>query len=265
MRLLSIASGSSGNSYYIGSDKTTLILDCGIAMKRIVEGLEFADRDMSEVDGIFITHEHIDHIKSLGAISRKYHIPIYATYGTIDAIAKMSSLGVFDYNLLNPISNDSVTEIGDITVSACSIPHDAADPVCYSFAADGKKISVATDLGEYDPIITDFLADSNAMVIEANHDIRMLEVGPYPYVLKQRILGKYGHLSNEAAGCLIRSLLHKDVKYIALGHLSAQNNYPALAYEAVKLELAGNVFSDDVRDFGLCVLSRTNVGEIIDL
>ena len=265
MRLLSIASGSSGNSYYIGSDKTTLLLDVGIAMKRIVEGLNFADRDMSEVDGIVITHEHIDHIKSVGAISRKYHIPIYATYGTIDAIANTSSVGVFDYNLFNPIKADSEFEIGDITISACSIPHDAADPVCYSFTAGDKKISVATDLGEYNPIITDFLADSNAMIIEANHDIRMLEVGPYPYPLKQRILGKYGHLSNEAAGSLIRELLSPDVKYIALGHLSAQNNYPALAYEAVKLELSGNVFSDDVRDFGLCVLSRTNVGELIEI
>ena len=178
MRFLSIASGSSGNSYYIGSENTTVLLDAGISMKRIEEGLKKADRSCKDVDAILITHEHSDHIKSLGVLSRKYNIPIYATYGTVDGIMTVNSLGTFDYNLLKPIHNTDTFVIGDIRVNTCPVSHDAADPVCYSFENNSHKISVATDMGVYDNRIIDFLSESEAMVIESNHDIRMLEVGP---------------------------------------------------------------------------------------
>ena len=265
MRFMSIASGSSGNCYYIGSDKTSILLDIGISMKRVEEALLGNDISPKDIDAILITHEHIDHVKSLGVLARKHHIPIYATYGTVDGILMMKSLGTYDPNLFKPIKNSDSFFIGDIRVSAHGISHDANDPVCYSFEEGDRKLSVATDLGVYDNMLIDFLSESDAMLIEANHDIRMLEVGPYPYPLKQRILGNRGHLCNEASGSLIKELLNDHIKYIGLGHLSEQNNYPDLAFETVKQILQDNPYTDDVRDFGLTVASRTEPGRMINI
>ncbi len=263
MKLMSIASGSSGNCIFVGTDNTSLLVDVGISKKRIVDGLKTIDMKLEDIDGILITHEHIDHVKSLGVIARKHDIPLYATRETCDAILDMGSLGKFDSGLLKPISVDKTFLIGDITINPHSIWHDAADPVCYTFCSDSKKISVATDMGDFDDYIVDCLKDSNALLIEANHDIRMLQVGPYPYSLKQRILGKRGHLSNEASGKLILQLLNSNIKTICLGHLSKDNNYPELAYETVKNELSGNPYTNDVREFDLHVENRESFGNLI--
>lgn len=265
MRLMTIASGSSGNSTYIGTDSTSILLDTGISLRNIENGLQGIGLSPRDIDGILITHEHSDHIKGLGVISRKYNIPIYATYGTIDGIMTSRSLGVFDYNLLRPINNNAAFRLGDINISAHSISHDANDPVCYSFVSGGNKISVATDLGIYDDFLIDFLSESDAMVIEANHDVRMLEAGPYPFQLKARILGDKGHLCNEASASLIRQLLNNHLGYIALGHLSDKNNYAELAYETVRQELMDNPYTSDVRDFGLCVAPRYECGKLIEV
>ena len=265
MKLMTIASGSSGNSTYIGTDKTSILLDVGISLRGIDKGLKNADLSVRDIDAIFITHEHIDHIKSLGVIARKHNIPIYATYGTIDGILTTRSMGDFDYNLLKPIKNNGSMIIGDITVNACPISHDANDPVCYNFLSNSKKVSVATDMGVYNNMIIDFLSESDAAVIETNHDIRMLEAGPYPYAVKKRIMGERGHLCNEDGAKLIRDILSDHIKYIALGHLSDKNNYADLAFETVKSELEDNPFSNDVRDFGLCVAPRYETGELIEI
>ncbi len=265
MKLMTIASGSSGNSTYIGTDKTSILLDVGISLRGIDKGLKNADLSVRDIDAIFITHEHIDHIKSLGVIARKHNIPIYATYGTIDGILTTRSMGDFDYNLLKPIKNNGSMIIGDITVNACPISHDANDPVCYNFLSNSKKVSVATDMGVYNNMIIDFLSESDAAVIETNHDIRMLEAGPYPYAVKKRIMGERGHLCNEDGAKLIRDILSDHIKYIALGHLSDKNNYADLAFETVKSELEDNPFSNDIRDFGLCVAPRYEAGELIEI
>ena len=256
MKLMSIASGSSGNCIMVGSDHTTLLVDVGISKKRIVEGLKTGDIDISNVDGILITHEHIDHVKALGVISRSYEIPIYATDATCHQLTYMKQLGDFDYDLFTGINPDQEFIIGDIHINAHSIWHDAIDPVCYTFECNNKKISIATDMGNYDEYIINSLQNSDALVIEANHDIKMLEVGPYPYELKRRILSNRGHLSNEASGKLIKSLLNNHIKCIMLGHLSDKNNYPELAYMTVRNELLGNGLSDDMDDFGLMVAKR---------
>jgi len=265
MKLMTLASGSSGNCTYIGTDRTSLLLDVGISLKNIEFGLSESGIDPHSIDGILITHEHSDHIKCLGIISRKYNIPIYATAGTISAIKNIKSLGEYDHSLFNHIDRDMSFEIGDIQINVNPISHDAADPVCYSFKNNKSKVSVATDLGIYDDKLIDFLIDSDAMVIEANHDIRMLEVGPYPYQLKQRILGDRGHLCNEASGQLIKKLLNDHMKAVFLGHLSDKNNYPELAFESVKQELKGNPFSEDVRDFGLEVAPRYTASAIVEV
>ena len=263
MKLMSIAGGSSGNCIYVGTDNTSLLVDVGISKKKITEGLNSIDVDFRDIDGLLITHEHIDHVRSLGVIARSYGIPIYATKATCQAIEDISSLGDYDKGLFRYIEPDSDFLIGDITVDAHSVWHDAADPVCYSMMSEGKKISIATDLGDYDDYIVNAIKDSDALLIEANHDVRMLQVGPYPYSLKQRILGKRGHLSNERGGKLLLDVLNNHLKGVFLGHLSKDNNYPELAYETVKSELFNNPFSKDIRDFNISVADRNDCSNLI--
>lgn len=256
MELFSIASGSSGNCIMVGSDNTKVLVDVGISMKRIKEGLLSVDLSFDDINGIVITHEHADHIKGLGVIARKHGLPMYATRRTIEAIRRDRTLGDYDDSLFYSIRPDEPFDIGDIEVEANRIWHDAADPVCYTFKCQGKKASVATDMGDYDDYIVEKLSDSDIMLIESNHDIRMLEAGPYPYYLKRRILSDHGHLSNERSGSLILRLLNSHIKGIALGHLSHENNYPDLAFETVKNILLDNEFTNDIRDFNLQVARR---------
>ena len=256
MKLLSIASGSSGNCYYVGNSDTHLLVDVGISCKRVENALKDEGIKPSDLDGVLVTHEHIDHVKGIGVLARKHGVPIYATAGTIAEMKKMTSLGSIDEGLFHEIRPDEKILIKDITVDPSSIWHDAADPVCYSLYGDGKKVSIATDMGNYNDYIVDKLDNSDIMVVGANHDVRMLEAGPYPYYLKRRILGNYGHLSNELSGQLIYRLLNDHVKGILLGHLSKENNFEELAYETVKLELENNSYANDVREFGLAVARR---------
>ncbi len=263
MKLMNIASGSSGNCTFIGTDDTSLLVDAGISMKRIEEGLATIDMSLRDIDGIFITHEHSDHIKGLKAVSRKYEVPIYLTEGTMNQLMYNSLTRDIDTELYSVIDSCSSFDLRSINVMSHDISHDAAEPVCYSFSDGVSKISVATDLGTYDDELVSFLKESDMLLLEANHDIRMLETGPYPYYLKRRILGNRGHLSNETSGRLLRVLLNDHIKAIILGHLSKENNFPELAYETVKLEIADNPFTDDVRDFNLTVAKRDEADEMI--
>lgn len=263
MNILSIASGSSGNCYYVGNDHTHLLVDAGISGKRIEASLNGLGIKTDELNGILITHEHSDHIKGLGVLARKYSIPVYTTAACAKELQKLSSIGEIDDSLFVKIRPDTAFTVGDITVEPSSVWHDAADPVCYSLQDGDKKISIATDLGNFDDYIVDKLRDSDIMVIEANHDVRMLEAGTYPYYLKRRILGNKGHLSNERAGQLIKSLLNDHIKAIILGHLSKENNFEELAYETVSLEIHDNVYTSDVREFGLTVAKRDQPGILI--
>ena len=234
MEFCSIASGSSGNCTYAGTEHSAVLVDVGMSGKRIREGLQDADRKPEDIDAILITHEHADHIKGLGVMARKYGIPIYATQGTISYITGCSQLGVIDPELLHVIRADEPFSIGDLSVEAFSIWHDAAEPVGYRLSSGGKSIAVATDMGCYDDYIVEHLRGLDSILLEANHDVNMLQVGPYPWPLKQRILGKKGHLSNDSAGSLLCDILHDKMSHILLGHLSQENNYAALAYATVR-------------------------------
>ena len=263
MRLLSIASGSSGNSIYVGSNNTHILVDVGISAKRIECGLKELELKGADIDAIFITHEHSDHIQGLGVISRKYGIPIYATAGTIDAVKRISALGKIDESLYNVVHYNEDYCIGDITISTIETSHDASEPVAYSFSENGKKAAVITDLGYYNDYIVEKLQNLDAIYLEANHDVRMLQLGRYPYMLKQRILGNKGHLSNETSGHLLNEILHDNMKKIILSHLSQENNLPELAYEAVRLEvtMADNKYNGD--DFDISVARRGEPSEIL--
>ena len=243
MRLCSIASGSSGNCIYVGSDNTHLLIDTGISKKRIDAGLKELEIKGEELDGILITHEHSDHIQGLGVFSRKYEIPIYATPGTIAGIQAYSRLGAMPEGLYHVIHSDESFMLGDIRVNPFAISHDANEPTGYRLECRDKSVAVATDLGIYDAYTVSHLQNLDAVLLEANHDLHMLEVGPYPYPLKRRVMGDKGHLSNELSGRLLCDILHDNLKHIVLGHLSKENNYESLAYETVKLEVT---LGDDI-------------------
>lgn len=265
MRLCSIASGSSGNCIYVGTDATHLLVDTGISRKKTVEGLNALGLSLADIDGILITHEHADHINGLGVVTRKREIPIYATRGTIEQIKAASSLGEIPRELFQEIREDEAFIIKDIQVSPMQISHDAAQPVAYRFRHDKKSIGVVTDLGLYNDYTVECLKGLDALLLEANHDVRMLETGPYPYYLKQRIMGNKGHLSNELSGRLLARLLHDQLKAVVLGHLSKENNLAELAYETVRVEItmADNEFKGN--DFPLSVAKRSEISKIIHI
>lgn len=273
MRLCSIASGSSGNCIYVGSDTTHLLVDVGISGKRTEEGLRELDLSMRDIDGIFITHEHTDHVAGLGVLSRKYELPIYATAGTIEAIRHASSVGKIPDELFCTVRADEKVIIKDLVCNPMKISHDAAEPVAYRISHGRKKAAVITDLGQYNDYTVESLRGMDALLLEANHDIHMLEVGSYPYYLKQRILGERGHLSNESAGRLLCRLLHDGLQTVMLGHLSKENNLPELAYEAVRLEITMDKIQRDdrrgtdmnVTDFPLYVAARSKPSPVIHI
>lgn len=258
MKLCSIASGSSGNCIYVANDDTNLLVDVGISKKRIVEGLDSIGVDVADIDGILVTHEHVDHIKSVGVMARAYNVPIYGTYDTLKAIHEYKSTGNIEQSLYRPIKADNVFNIKSLAIRPFTTSHDAVDPVCYTFHSNDKKIGVATDLGEYDDYIISNLEGCNVLLLEANYDRNMLQVGPYPYYLKQRIVGNKGHLSNVNTGELLKHIISDKLKYIFLGHLSKENNYPELAYETVKVEL-----EDVLRDSILKVAHRDKPSELV--
>ena len=265
MELASIASGSSGNCIYIGNRDSHFLVDAGISRKRIVEGLEEMEIKPENIDGIFVTHEHMDHISGLGVFLRKYPVPVYATGKTIDCILKTRSLGKVDPDLFVSVSPDHPVKVGNVKVEASSVYHDAADPVCYTFQDEESKVGIATDFGTYDDYLVDKMQGCESLLVEANHDLNMLMVGPYPYPLKRRIMGNTGHLSNERAGQFLSRVIGKNCRNIFLGHLSKENNYARLAYETVKLEvtLADNAYKGE--DLDMWVAKRDSVSDIIEV
>ena len=247
----------------VGSDNTHLLIDTGISKKRIDAGLKELEIKGEELDGILITHEHSDHIQGLGVFSRKYEIPIYATPGTIAGIQAYSRLGAMPEGLYHVIHSDESFMLGDIRVNPFAISHDANEPTGYRLECRDKSVAVATDLGIYDAYTVSHLQNLDAVLLEANHDLHMLEVGPYPYPLKRRVMGDKGHLSNELSGRLLCDILHDNLKHIVLGHLSKENNYESLAYETVKLEvtLGDNAYKGE--DLNMAVAKRDSISEII--
>lgn len=263
MELCSIASGSSGNCICVGTSASHLLVDAGISGKRIEAGLNLVGLKTSEMEAILVTHEHIDHIAGLGVLARRYGLPIYGTQGTLDAVRSVRSVGKIDPSLLHPIVPGQDFRIGDMSVHPLSISHDAADPVAYIMKTGSQKVGVITDLGKYDDSLIDRLQELDILLLEANHDVRMLQTGRYPYPLKQRILGDRGHLSNVLSGQLLGHLLHDKFKAVILGHLSEENNYAELAYETVRVEvtMGENPYKGD--DFPIYVAKREEALQMI--
>lgn len=265
MRMMSIASSSKGNCIYIGSDNTHILVDCGISRKKVVEGLTRLDLSLEDIDAILITHEHDDHIKGLGVLERTRRIPIISSMGTCRSLIGRKMLGNADYDVIKGFEAGADFSIGDIEIKTVSISHDAADPVGYTFSQGSAKAGILTDLGKYSDEIIEKYSNLSALLLESNHDVRMLQVGPYPYSLKQRIYGDKGHLSNEASGKLLTKLLNDRIQKIMLGHLSEINNYPEIAFQTVcnEVDLSDNCYKS--KDFDISVLNREDYSEIIEL
>ncbi|KDR96340.1 Phosphoribosyl 1,2-cyclic phosphodiesterase [Peptoclostridium litorale DSM 5388] len=240
----SVASGSCGNCHYVGSDGGSILIDAGLSGKRIENNLQSIGKDIKDVMAIFITHEHVDHIKGAGILSRRYDIPIYANEKTW--ISMKDKMGKMSENNVRLFENEKGVGIGDFRVKPFKIHHDAADPVGYSICSGDKKISIATDTGHICQDMKKELHGSSLVVLESNHDVEMLKMGSYPYHLKRRILSQSGHLSNDDAAMFCVELAKEGVENILLAHLSRENNFPELAYQTAIGTLKMNGLDESV-------------------
>ena len=227
LRFSPLFSGSSGNATYVGCDDAQLLVDAGLSGSRVTGELVRMGVDPARLDAILVTHEHTDHIKGIGILSRKYDLPVYATEGTWEEM--MGKVGAIPTKNMRVIEPEQDVYIGSINVTPFAIPHDAAQPVGYTFAAGGARLAIATDLGGLRDGWIRHILGCGAVILESNYDPGMLHSGPYPYELKKRILGRKGHLSNDDAGELAVELAMKGTRQIILGHLSKENNFPELA------------------------------------
>ncbi|MFB0919211.1 MAG: MBL fold metallo-hydrolase [Clostridiaceae bacterium] len=231
MKFCSLYSGSSGNSIFISSDNTSVLVDAGLSGKSIESAMTAIDENIRDIKAILISHEHIDHIKGAGILSRKYNIPIYANEKTWAAMeSSMDKLKPENKRIIN-----GEASIGDLNVRTFKVPHDSA--ACIGFTIEdraGKLISTVTDMGVFTREIKEGIKDSDIILIESNHDIEMLKYGPYPYNLKLRVLSELGHLSNEDCARAVLEILGEKERKIVLGHLSGTNNVPELAMKTVE-------------------------------
>jgi len=262
IKCCSLYSGSSGNSIFIDSNETKILVDAGVSGKKIEEALNLVGTSLTEIDAILVSHEHSDHICSVGYLSKKYDIPVYASELTWNGMENQA-VKIHPNNQV-AFRPDNWINIGNLDILPFRIPHDANDPCGFSISKNNKKITIATDIGHINSYLIGNMESSDLLLIEANHDIEMLKCGKYPWPLKQRILGANGHLCNEIAGKTVAHLVKSGMKKFILGHLSAQNNFPELAFQTVvnSLEEIGAIAGEDVF---LEVAPRNHPSRILEL
>jgi phosphoribosyl 1,2-cyclic phosphodiesterase len=268
MRMTVLASGSKGNSTLVSSSHTRILVDAGLSCRELLKRMQMANEDPSSIDALLITHEHQDHVQGLAVLARKLGIPVYFTQATHRAwmrwmmpnkrMTYAAWLAQRQQDLAQAASPDPVLpppvcepeakqddpcslpgveyfaagngfSIGDIAITPFTIPHDAADPVGFVFEADGVRMAIATDLGYMPPNVKMALRNCDVLMLESNHDLEMLRDGPYPWSVKQRVMSRVGHLSNEAASEFLEKNYDGNASYVVLAHLSESNNLPALA------------------------------------
>lgn len=262
IKFCSLYSGSSGNSIFISTGKTKLLIDAGLSGKKIIQALHSIGENPMELSAILISHEHIDHTRGVGVISRKFNVPIYANEKTWGMMEK--EIGPVTIDNKMSFYKEKEFDIGEFNVKAFPIPHDASEPVGFNIFAGNKKITTATDIGHMTKGILSYLEMSDLILLESNHDIEMLKIGPYPWSLKQRILGENGHLSNEMAGKVIAYMAEKGTKRFFLGHLSKENNFPELAYQTVYNALSEKKIAVGA-DVTLEVAHRERASSIVEI
>lgn len=243
-------SGSSGNATYIEAGDTRILVDAGLPGKRIEEALKAVGAAPEALSAILVTHEHSDHIRGVGVLSRRYDIPVYANAACFEAMLPV--IGELKLSCMRVFETGRDFYIGDMRILPFLIPHDAAEPVGYTFTSGHACVGVLTDVGRMEADVFDAVDGCKMLLLEANHDIDMLNAGRYPYSLKQRILSRKGHLSNEASGHALSRLYARGLRHAVLGHLSAENNDERLAMATVKQVL----FEQDIYDMQLIMSHR---------
>ena len=258
-KFCSLFSGSSGNSSLIQTENTKILVDVGVSSKKITESLENLEIDPNTIDAILITHEHSDHTAGISIFSNKYDIPVYANKETWNAL-KIQKEKIHEKNICYFDFTDF--SIKDLTISPFSIPHDAANPCGFNIFKGEQKISIATDIGHITTDILDKLSNSSFILLESNYDLNILKCSKYPFLLKKRIYGENGHLSNDEAGKTISYLASHGVHNVMLGHLSKENNFPELAYKTVVENLIDKNIEQNIK---LDIADRYNTSSIINI
>ncbi len=260
VKLKVLKSGSSGNSIFVQVNNTKILVDAGVSGKAIEKELNGIDVEPAEICAILVSHEHRDHVKGVGILSRRYDIPVYATERTWPKLVDF--IGEIKHNNDKEI-HKSGFEINDIFVSPFPLSHDAVDPVGFNLNIKNIKISIATDCGVFSSVMKDRLKDSNCLILESNHDPNMLKNGSYPSFLKKRVRGVKGHLSNDDLAEQLGEITSTKTNNIILAHLSEENNNPKLAYMSAKKALSSRGIS--INDTGLMVADRYSGSSLIHI
>ena len=243
LRFISFGSGSSGNCYYLGTATDGLMIDIGIGIRTLKKYCKDYGIQLQSVKHLLITHDHADHIKSVGSFSYEYHVPVYATKAVHNGIDHNYCIQrkVAD-EMKQYIEVGQPFTVGDFQVRPFAVPHDASENVGYEIQAEGVTLVLVTDVGSVTEDVKDAISRANYLIIEANHDVEMVQNGPYPAYLKKRILSPTGHLSNAECGKTIAENMTEDLRHVWLCHLSEENNHPELARKTVETIL---------RDYGI--------------
>ncbi|WP_461201444.1 MBL fold metallo-hydrolase [Anoxybacillus sp. TBDG-1] len=244
MRFSVLASGSTGNAFYVETKRERLLVDAGLSGKQLERLFAHIDRHIQDVTGVLVTHEHSDHIKGLGVIARKYRLPIYANEKTWKAMDGLIGDIPSEQKFIFPTG--TVRTFGDIDVESFGVSHDAAEPMFYVFHHEGKKLALITDTGYVSERMKGIIRQADVFVFESNHDVEMLRMGKYPWNIKRRILSDIGHVSNEDAGLALADVIGDQTKRIYLAHLSQDNNMKELARMTVTqvLERKGMIIGE---------------------
>ncbi len=263
VKFISLASGSSGNCYYIGTESYGILIDAGIAARTIKKALKEFGIGMDTIIGVFVTHDHADHIKGVGGLGEKLNIPIYSTSLVHQGINKSYCMTEKLHSSVRYLEKNEPMQLRDFRIESFEVPHDGTDNVGYCIEIDGKTFSFLTDLGEITPMAAEYICKANYLILEANYDEDMLRMGNYPQYLKERIISRTGHMSNTDTAEFLAENISENLQYIWLCHLSKDNNHPELAYKTVEFRLRdkGIVVGKDVQ---LSALKRSTPSEIYE-
>jgi phosphoribosyl 1,2-cyclic phosphodiesterase len=264
LKFISFASGSSGNCYYLGTDHYGILIDAGIGIRTIRKNLKLINVPLSSIRSVFITHDHADHIKSVGYLGEDYHIPVYTTPEVHEGINQSHYIKErLSTSNIRYLHKEEPIQIEDFQVTAFEVPHDGTDNVGYCIEIDGRTFCFATDLGHITDTVTRYISRANYLILEANYDIEMLQMGTYPTFLKERISGPNGHLSNIDTANYLADHIGTSLKYVWLCHLSKDNNHPELALKTIEMVLQNHniIVGTDIQ---IIPLKRTTPSELYE-
>lgn len=237
-----LASGSGGNCALVCSSATRLLVDAGLSCRELMRRMKLCGEESRGINAILITHEHSDHVAGLYVLAKKLKVPVYITGATHDSYrhwARDSAGNKVRLERVECFSSGRPFQIGDVTVKPFTIPHDAVDPVGFTFTSEGIKVGLCTDLGYMPASVRDHLRGCHLLMIESNHDLELLRGGPYPWSVKQRVMSRVGHLSNDALADFLASDYDGNAEFLILAHLSEKNNHPEIARMAAERALGG--------------------------